>query len=254
MRAWGLSLPLLLQSFCRWSFDGQTPGFVRGVGRNSRISPPQWRMAGYAAGPTEVPAKLDEALVWVDCEMTGLGGGGGPGDDTLLEVAVIITDGHLNVVAEGPDLVVHHPDEVLNGMNDWCKKQFGWDSASKRAEPGNLAEQVQKSTISLAEADGMLYEFLSRHVKQGKGVLAGNTVHMDKRFLDKFCPRFTGHMHYRLVDVSTIKELSRRWFPAEFDAAPRKRGSHRALDDIRESLQELQYYKEAVFKRADRPE
>eukprot|EP00439_Symbiodinium_sp_Y106_P035500 s1299_g4.t1 len=144
-------------------------------------------------------------------------------------------------------------------MNEWCKKQFGWDSASKRAEPGNLAEEVQKSTISLAEADGILHEFLSRHVKQGKGVLAGNTVHMDKRFLDKFCPRFTGHMHYRLVDVSTIKdymlnELSRRWFPAEFDAAPRKRGSHRALDDIRESLQELQYYKEAVFKRAERPE
>merc|ERR1711976_731603 len=103
--------------------------------------------------------------------------------------------------------------------------------------PGLLAEEVQKSKVSLEEADRQLYEFVSQHVAKGQGVLAGNTVHMDKRFLDKFAPRFMSHLHYRLVDVSTMKELCRRWYPEDFQKAPKKKGSHRALDDIRESLE-----------------
>ena len=157
------------------------------------------------------PALMDEALVWVDCEMTGLGGEGGPGDDALLEVAVLLTDGDCNLIAEGPDLVIHHPDETLANMNDWCKKQFGWNDGV--VEPDNLCAQVQQSTVSLEQADMAIHEFVASRVKKGKGVLAGNTVHMDKRFLDKFCPTFMAHLHYRLVDVSTIKELSRRWYP-----------------------------------------
>lgn len=186
-------------------------------------------------------------LVWVDCEMTGLGGGGGPGEDSLLEVAVLITDGDLRMIAEGPDLVVHQPDEVLESMNDWCKKQFGWNEPGDVVE-GKLADAVRRSTVSVADADNLLHEFVSKHLEKGTGVLAGNTVHMDKRFLDKFCPKFMGHLHYRLVDVSTMKELCRRWYPEEFRKAPAKKGAHRALDDILESLQELQYYRQAICK------
>merc|ERR1712096_501565 len=167
------------------------------------------------------------------------------GNDTIIEFAVIITDGDLNIVAEGPDLVIHHTEEVLAGMNDWCKKQFGYRGPGD-FEPGNLADQVSKSTVSMEDADAQIAEFVAKHVQKGKGVLAGNTVHMDKRFLDKYCQRFMSHLHYRLVDVSTMKELCRRWYPDRFAQAPAKTGSHRALDDIRESLEELRYYRSAI--------
>merc|ERR1712087_426051 len=138
------------------------------------------------------------------------------------------------------------PDEDLSNMNEWCKRQFGW-KGSGAVEAGKLADQVQKSQTSVNDADQLLFEFVSTHVEKGVGVLSGNTVHMDKRFLDKFCPRFMGHLHYRLVDVSTVKELCRRWHPAAFKAAPAKKGMHRALDDIKESLEELKYYKATIF-------
>lgn len=183
--------------------------------------------------------------MWVDCEMTGLGEAGGPGNDSLLEVACLITDGNLKIVAEGPDLVINHSDEVLERMNDWCKHQFGWKGDGS-CTPGLLADAVRKSHISAEEADQQLLDFVSKHLQKGAGVLAGNSVHMDKRFLDKFCPRFMAHLHYRIVDVSTVKELFRRWYPEDFAAAPEKTGQHRALDDIRESLEELQYYRMAL--------
>jgi len=195
----------------------------------------------------EAASLTDDALVWVDCEMTGLGSEGGPGNDSLLEVACILTDGNLNIIAEGPDLVIHQSDETLLGMNDWCKKQFGFKGQGDLV-PGLLADQVQKSQVSVQDADRQLLEFVSTYVAKGKGVLAGNTVHMDKRFLDKYCPGFMGHLHYRLVDVSTLKELCRRWQPDTFSKAPAKKGSHRALDDIRESLEELRYYRANMFK------
>lgn len=188
---------------------------------------------------------LQDALVWVDCEMTGLGGEGGPGGDTLLEIAVLITDAQLNIVSEGPDLVIHHSSEVLDQMSQWCKNQFGYHGADK-VQAGNLADQVLRSTVTLKDADAQITSFVQEHVAKGKGVLAGNTVHMDKRFLDKFCPTFMSHLHYRLVDVSTMKELCRRWYPDQFQRAPVKKGSHRALDDIRESLEELKFYRSAI--------
>lgn len=211
---------------------------------------PQQRRAEAAAaseGTAEWQAPLTEALVWVDCEMTGLGADGGPGKDKLLEVACILTDADLNIVDVGPDLVIHQPDEVLNGMSTWCRQQFGYNSADS-VTPGLLADQVRRSTTSVSEADEQLFDFVSRHLVKGSGILAGNTVHMDKRFLDRYCPRFVGHLHYRLVDVSTIKELSRRWHPEELAKAPAKRGSHRAFDDIMESIKELRYYRKAIFK------
>lgn len=194
---------------------------------------------------------LSDALVWVDCEMTGLGADGGPGPDALLEVALLVTDGDLNLVHaedESPEIVVHQPDDVLDGMNDWCKRQFGWNGPDVPPTPGLLAERVRTSTTSLADADAALAAFVEARVEKGRGVLAGNTVHMDKRFLDKFCPRLMAQLHYRLVDVSTVKELTRRWSPGAFAKAPKKKGSHRALDDIKESLEELRYYRGAAFK------
>lgn len=194
---------------------------------------------------------LDGPLVWVDCEFTGLGGPGGVGDDKLLEVACIITDGGLEKVIEGPDLVIHHDDTVLDSMSDWCKEQFGWKDGE--AEPGKLAEQVRNSTVTLEEADSQLAEFVRANIPAKEGVLAGNSVHMDKRFLEKFTPAFTELLHYRIVDVSTVKELTRRWFPSEFQKAPQKKGAHRALDDIKDSIEELRYYRRSVFRGAPAP-
>ncbi|CAK9087572.1 Oligoribonuclease [Durusdinium trenchii] len=190
------------------------------------------------SGLQDDDCRLPEALVWVDCEMTGLGEEGGPGQHTLLEVAVLITNDQLELVAEGPDLVIHQPDEVLDGMNDWCKKQFGWDAQAKSATPNLLADQVRRSATRLEEVDGILHDFVTRHVVDGGGILAGNTVHMDKRFLDKYCPKFVSALHYRIVDVSTVKELCRRWNPEHYRRAPRKKGSHRAMEDIQESLKD----------------
>ncbi|EER17280.1 Oligoribonuclease, putative [Perkinsus marinus ATCC 50983] len=152
--------------------------------------------------------------------------------DRLLEVALIVTDKHLNVLHEGPDLVIHQPTEVLNGMNDWCRKQFGWKNG--QPVPGMLAEEVLKSTIT---------EF----VKEGQGLLAGNTVHVDKRFLEKYMPRFSGYLHYRVLDVSTIKELAKRWDPEVLEAFTGKRATHRALEDIQDSINELKHYRDCGF-------
>eukprot|EP00971_Amphidinium_carterae_P283351 5625509-Amphidinium_carterae.1 len=132
-------------------------------------------------------------------------------------------------------------------MGEWCRKQFGWNGLGLAPKPGLLAESVQNSQVSLEDADMQLLRFVSEHLKQGQGVLAGNTVHMDKRFLDKFTPKFSSYLHYRLVDVSTLKELCRRWHPEEFRKMPAKKGSHRALDDILESIAELRYYRGAIM-------
>lgn len=176
-----------------------------------------------------------ERLVWVDCEMTGLE------IDTchLLEVACLITDDQLNIVAEGPNIIIHQTDEILQSMNEWCVIQHG---------RSGLTEQVRQSPVSLQQAEMELVSFVRQHTPRGSCPLAGNTVHVDKKFLDKYMPQFVDHLHYRIVDVSTVKELCRRWFPKEYELAPRKAGSHRALEDIKESIKELQYYREAVFK------
>lgn len=192
------------------------------------------------------PGRIKDGLIWVDCEMTGLGDEGGPGGDSLLEVACFITDADLNVIAEGPDLVIHQPDEVLENMNDWCKKQFGWIGGE--AAPGKLAAEVQSSNITVEEADRQLTAFAKKYLEKGYGILAGNTVHMDKRFLDKYTPNFMEHLHYRIVDVSTLREVARRWFPRELKRLPQKRSAHRAMDDIRGSLDELRYFRQSLFK------
>ncbi|EDO39363.1 predicted protein [Nematostella vectensis] len=157
----------------------------------------------------------------------------------IIEMACLVTDENLKIIAEGPNLVIHQPDDVLDAMGEWCTRQHG--------ESG-LTAAVKASDISLQKAEDIMVGFVSQHVTPGSCPLAGNSVHADKRFLDKYMPKFMEQLHYRIVDVSTVKELCRRWYPKEFGAAPAKSGQHRALDDIKDSIKELQYYREAIFK------
>merc|ERR1712000_83757 len=155
-----------------------------------------------------------------------------------MEMACLITDANLNIVAETDDLVIHQPDDVLDSMNDWCKTHHGASGPT---------QACRESKISLAEAEERMLRFVEAHTQPGAAILAGNTVHADKGFLQVYMPRFMGHLHYRIMDVSTVKELCRPWYPETFAKAPAKSNSHRALDDIKESLKELQYYREHIF-------
>jgi oligoribonuclease len=172
-------------------------------------------------------------LVWMDLEMSGLD----PDTCQILEIATLVTDGDLNIVAEGPDIVIHQPEPVLAAMDAWCTQQHG---------TSGLTAQVQASTVSLAEAEARTLEFLRAHCPPGKSPLCGNSIGHDRRFLLRYMPQVASYLHYRSVDVSSIKELTRRWYPAL--SAPRKGETHRALDDIRESIAELRHYRERVFR------
>lgn len=181
---------------------------------------------------------LVQPLVWVDLEMTGLD----PEKDRIVEIAVIVTDGVLARVEEGPDLVVHQPDEVLASMDPVV--------VAMHAESG-LTEAVRTSTLQVAEAEAQALAFVTRCVPQARSApLAGNSVHADRAFLRRYMPRLEQHLHYRNVDVSTLKELARRWAPDVLAEAPSKSGGHRALADIRESIEELRWYRERLFTSA----
>ncbi|KAF8937336.1 REXO2 protein [Dissophora ornata] len=175
------------------------------------------------------------SLVWIDCEMTGL-----EATDKLIEIAVIVTDDDLNIVAEGPNLIIHQPKEVMDKMNQWCIEHHG---------ASGLTAAVLASEISTDQACDQVLRFIKNHIPEPRrGILAGNSVHADKVFLEREMRPLVDHLHYRIVDVSTVKELSRRWYPKEFARAPEKKGAHRALDDIKESINELKYYRGTVFK------
>ncbi|CAK8682406.1 unnamed protein product [Clavelina lepadiformis] len=183
-----------------------------------------------------IMTQLSEAkdrLVWVDLEMTGLD----IENDVILEMACLVTDGSLNVLAKGPNLVIHQPGKVLDRMNDWCKEHHG---------KSGLTDAVRQSQISLQTAEYQMLSFIRSHVPAKCCPLAGNSVHVDKKFLDKYMPQFTDHLHYRIIDVSTIKELCRRWYPDL--EVPLKATNHRAMDDITESIEELKFYQNSVFK------
>ncbi|XP_026871267.2 small fragment nuclease isoform X2 [Electrophorus electricus] len=178
---------------------------------------------------------MTQRMVWVDLEMTGLD----IEKDQIIEMACIITDSDLNILAEGPNLIISQPNELLESMSDWCKEHHG---------KSGLTQAVRDSKITLRQAEYEFLSFIRQHTPPGHCPLAGNSVHADKRFLDKYMPQFMRHLHYRIVDVSTVKELCRRWFPEDYRLAPQKRASHRALDDIHESIKELKYYRANVFK------
>ena len=176
-----------------------------------------------------------DRMVWIDLEMSGL--------DVercrILEIAALVTDGELNVLAEGPDLVVHQPDEVLAAMDDWNTEHHG---------ASGLSAAVRASTLSEAEAEQRVLAFVASHCAPQSAPLAGNSVWMDRLFLRRYMPRLEAYLHYRLVDVSTVKELVRRWAPQVAARLPAKAEKHRALDDIRESVAELAWYRREVFR------
>jgi len=172
-------------------------------------------------------------LVWIDLEMSGLD----PDACRIMEIATLVTDAELEIVAEGVDIVVHQPDAVLDAMDEWCTSHHG--------ESG-LTAAVKASKVSLAEAEAQTLAFLQPLCEAGTSPLCGNSIWQDRRFIARYMPKLDAFLHYRMIDVSTVKELTRRWYP---DAkAPAKGESHRALDDIRESIAELKFYREAVFK------
>jgi oligoribonuclease len=166
-------------------------------------------------------------------EMSGLD----PDTCAILEIATIITTGDLEVIAEGPELVVHQPDEVLEAMDEWNTNHHG-DSG--------LTAAVRASRIDLAEAESRTLDFIAKHTAMRASPLCGNSIWQDRRFLTRYMPRVDAYLHYRLVDVSSIKELARRWYPNL--EVPTKGQAHRALGDIRESIEELRFYRERLFK------
>jgi oligoribonuclease len=172
-------------------------------------------------------------LIWIDLEMTGLQ----PDSDRIIEMAMLVTDAQLEVLAEGPVLVIHQPDEVLEAMDTWNK------STHKKT---GLIERVRASSLSEADAERAALEFLDRHVPPNNSPMCGNSICQDRRFLARWMPRLEAHFHYRNLDVSTLKELVRRWKP-ELMKGFSKEGRHEALADILESLEELKFYRKAVM-------
>jgi oligoribonuclease len=178
---------------------------------------------------------VNDRLVWIDCEMTGLD----LRNDALIEIAALVTDGDLRVLGDGVDLVIHADDALLDGMVEVVRDMH--------ARSG-LTEEVRRSAVTVREAEERVLAYIRTHVPEGRTApLAGNSIATDRGFLARDMPELDAHLHYRMVDVSSIKELCRRWFPRVFYAKPEKGLAHRALADIRESIRELDYYRKTLF-------
>ena len=191
-------------------------------------------MTDRMAAPQPKPS-LDN-LVWIDLEMTGLD----PGRDVIIEAAVLITDGDLNIIADGPDLAIHRSDEALSVMNAW----------NRRTHHGSgLIKRVKASDVTIEQAEAEILEFVQQWTIEGKSPLCGNSVHQDRRFLYGEMPKLIDWLNYRIVDVSTVKELANRWYPGLEEFVKQER--HRALEDIRESIDELRWYRQQIFKPPD---
>jgi oligoribonuclease len=188
--------------------------------------------------PTESHAatlsKSDDNLVWIDCEMTGLD----PEKERLLEIAVVVTGPHLTPRIEGPVCVIHQSDELLNKMDAWNKGTHG---------RSGLIDKVKASTTTEQDAEEQILAFIKKYVSKNASPLCGNTISQDRRFLVKFMPKLEAYLHYRNLDVSTLKELSKRWKPEVFNSF-KKQQKHTALADVHESIEELAYYREHFIK------
>lgn len=180
-------------------------------------------------------SKKRKNLVWIDMEMTGLD----PRHDKIIEIATIITDGDLNVVAEGPNMVLHLPESRLQKMDEWNREHH---------QKSGLWEAVVKSKITLKEAEQATLEFIREHCTEKKSPLCGNSIHHDRRFIAEHMPVIDQYLHYRIIDVSSVKDLVKRWYPKTTKEAPKKQEKHRALDDIRESIEELTFYRKHFFR------
>ena len=187
-----------------------------------------------ASPSSETLPKSDQNLVWIDCEMTGLD----PEKERLLEIAVIVTGPHLTPRVEGPVLVIHQSDEQLGKMDAWNKGTHG---------KSGLIDKVKASTTTEAEAEQQIIDFLKKYVPKSASPLCGNTISQDRRFLVKYMPKLEAYFHYRNLDVSTLKELSRRWKPAIYEGF-KKQQKHTALADVHESIDELAHYREHFIR------
>ena len=178
---------------------------------------------------------MADHLVWIDCEMTGLD----LGKDKLIEVAALVTDPDLKILGEGVDLVIHADDAALDAMPPVVRDMH--------AKSG-LTEEVRRSTVTMAEAEEIVLAYIKEYVPNPRTTpLCGNSIATDRWFIARDMPELDAYLHYRMVDVSSIKELARRWYPRVYFASPGKHGGHRALADIKESVQELRYYRETLF-------
>lgn len=175
----------------------------------------------------------EDNLIWIDLEMTGLY----PNDDVIIEIATIVTDSELNTLAEGPMLAIHQSDERLAAMDEWNTNQHG---------KSGLTERVRNSKITAVDAEQQTIEFLKQWVPAGKSPMAGNSICQDRRFLANYMPELEKYFHYRNLDVSSLKELARRWKPESLTGF-KKSGAHLALDDIRDSINELKHYRATLF-------
>ncbi|GMQ88940.1 MAG: oligoribonuclease [Gammaproteobacteria bacterium] len=173
-------------------------------------------------------------LIWIDLEMTGLD----TFQDEIIEIATLVTDSQLNVVAEGPSLAIHQPDKLLDAMDEWNTRQHG---------KSGLTQRVKDSQLSTQNAERMTLEFLAEHVAAGASPMCGNSICQDRRFMARLMPELEEFFHYRNLDVSTLKELGKRWAPKVM-AGYKKESSHLAMNDIKDSIAELQYYREHLFK------
>jgi oligoribonuclease len=173
-------------------------------------------------------------MVWLDCEMTGLD----PNHDRIIEIAVVVTGADLSTRIEGPVFAIHQSDELLNGMDAWNKGTHG---------RSGLIERVKASAVTEQQAEAELIAFLGKYVPKGKTPLCGNSIGQDRRFMERYMPRLNGFFHYRNIDVSTLKELARRWKPEAYTSF-KKAQRHTALADVHESIDELQHYRHALLK------
>ena len=180
-----------------------------------------------------MPQQNPENLIWIDLEMTGLD----PMEDRIIEIATIVTDKNLKVLEEGPVLAVKQSDEMLDDMDDWCTTQHG---------KSGLTDRVKNSSISEATAEAVTIAFLEKYVPHGRSPMCGNSICQDRRFLARWMPELEEFFHYRNLDVSTLKELARRWAP-EVSEGFSKESSHLAMDDIKDSIAELQYYRKTML-------
>ena len=180
-----------------------------------------------------MPQQNPENLIWIDLEMTGLD----PMEDRIIEIATIVTDKNLKVLEEGPVLAVKQSDEMLEGMDDWCTTQHG---------KSGLTDRVKNSSISEATAEAVTIAFLEKYVPRGRSPMCGNSICQDRRFLARWMPELEEFFHYRNLDVSTLKELARRWAP-EVSEGFTKESSHLAMDDIKDSIAELQHYRKTML-------